>query len=102
MDAQQRYLLQLLRDEPIFSAYLFDTVSQNIAALVNTIKDVKFTTLGERLENWVSSKNKKTIYVTHEEIASHLGTSRPIISKLLKDLEKEKKIILKRGSIEVI
>jgi len=95
-------LLQLLRDEPIFSAYLFDTVSQNIAALVNTIKDVKFTTLGERLENWVSSKNKKTIYVTHEEIASHLGTSRPIISKLLKDLEKEKKIILKRGSIEVI
>ena len=95
-------LLNLLKTESEFSAYLFQTVSSNIAALVGTVTDVKFSSINERLEDWIISKNKMTIQTTHEEIATHIGTTRPIISKLLKDMENEKKLILKRGSIEVI
>ena len=94
-------LLQLLRDEAEFSAYLFQTVSHNIAALVNTITDVKFSSMSARLEKWIYEKHKNIIEITHDEIATHLGTSRPIVSKLLKDMENEKKIILRRGVIEI-
>ena len=95
-------LLNLLKTESEFSAYLFQTVSHNIAALVGTVTDVKFSSINERLQDWIISKNKTTINTTHEEIATHIGTTRPIISKLLKDMENEKKLVLKRGSIEII
>ena len=95
-------LLQLLGHEPEYSAYLFETVSKNIASLVDTIKDIKFLTISERLEDWIFSKSSNKIHVTHEEIAMQMGTSRPVISKLLKDMENENKILLGRGSIEIL
>ena len=95
-------LLKLLETEPAYSAYLFSAVSKDIAVLVDTIEDVTFSSMKERLENWIFSKNRQIITTTHEEIAINLGSSRPIISKLLKDIEKEQKILLKRGSIEIL
>ena len=98
----KKILLELLGKEPEYSAYLFSMISDNIASLVNTIRDIKFLTISERLEEWVFSQKSTSIKVTHEKIAMHLGTSRPVISKLLKDLENENKILLKRGTIEVL
>ena len=95
-------LLKLLQTEPAYSAYLFSAVSKDIAVLVDTIEDVTFSSMKQRLENWIFSKETSIITVTHEEIANNLGSSRPIISKLLKDIEKEEKIVLKRGSIEIL
>jgi CRP/FNR family transcriptional regulator len=98
----KKILLQLLATEPEYSAYLFSMISDNIASLVNTIKDIKFMSISEQLEEWLFSKNSTLIQTTHEQIAMHLGTSRPVISKLLKDLENENKIELKRGAIQVL
>ena len=98
----KKILLQLLATEPKYSEYLFSMISDNIASLVNTIKDIKFMTISEQLEEWIFSRNSTLIQTTHEKVAMHLGTSRPVISKLLKDLENEKKIKLKRGAIQVL
>ena len=43
----------------------------------------------------------KILKITHKEISDDLGTARPVISRLLKDLEKEGKIKLKRGVIVI-
>ena len=42
------------------------------------------------------------IYTTHKEIAEDLHTSRVVISRLLKGLEKDGKIKLNRNNIHVI
>ncbi len=44
----------------------------------------------------------KTIEKTHQDIAEDLNTSRVVISRLLKQLENDKKIKLGRNKIEVI
>jgi CRP/FNR family transcriptional regulator len=95
-------LLQLLASEAEYSAYLFSAISQDISSLVNTIEDVQFTSLGDRIKNWILSQKSSMIQTTHEEIATNLGTSRPIISKLLKDMEKKGEVLLSRGSIEIL
>jgi len=98
----KKILLKLLQTEPEYSAYLFAAISKDISSLVDTIEDVKFSSMKERLEDWVFSKSNTIIETTHEDIATDIGTSRPIISKLLKDMEKEEKILLRRGSIEIL
>ena len=99
---KKEVLLQLLGSEPDYSAYLFSAISKDISSLVNTIEDVQFTSLGDRIKNWILSQKASKIKTTHEEIAMNLGTSRPIISKLLKDMENRGEILLNRGSIEIL
>ena len=57
------------------------------------------------LIKYLNEKSKilrsKILKVTHAEISNDLGTARPVISRLLKDLEKEGKIKLKRGVIVI-
>ena len=43
-----------------------------------------------------------SIHVTHQEIAQDLHTSRVVISRLLKTLERNGKISLHRNNIKVI
>ena len=47
-------------------------------------------------------KNEKNISITHEELASDLGTSRVVISRVLKDLENKNIIKLHRKKIELL
>lgn len=42
------------------------------------------------------------IHKTHEQIARELGTSRVVISRLLKQLENEHKIEQSRNKIEIL
>jgi len=49
---------------------------------------------------WLSQQSNNHIEITHEQIAMQMGTSRVVISRLLKDLERKGKIRLERGAIE--
>ena len=50
----------------------------------------------------VKVNNEDTVKTTHQEIAYELHTSRVVISRLLKNLEKLGKIKLHRNNIEVL
>ena len=58
-----------------------------------------------RLKKYLVQKSKnttdKTIYSTHKFIANELGTSRVVISRILKKFEKLGKVELSRGSIKL-
>ena len=40
--------------------------------------------------------------MTHNQIAKIVGTTREVVSRILKKLEKESKIIIHRGEIEIL
>ena len=42
------------------------------------------------------------IEITHQQLAGESGTAREVISRLLKQLEKDEKISLERGKITII
>lgn len=95
-------LMQLLQSETYYANYVFSLISENLSGLVSKIETIKFASVKERLEDWVFSQPSHQIKTTHEEIAKQLGTNRPFVSKLLKDMENVGKIKLSRGVIEIL
>tara|TARA_Y100000385_G_C13051990_1_gene620212 strand:+ start:986 stop:1648 length:663 start_codon:yes stop_codon:yes gene_type:complete len=53
----------------------------------------------EFLRREARANQSETIHLTHEGISNYLGTSRVVVSRILKDCEKRGKLILKRGRI---
>lgn len=74
--------------------------------MLETIDTLAFMKMDERLFKYLVDQVKlnasETISKTHQEIAEDLNTSRVVISRVLKQLENEKKIILSRNKIEVL
>ena len=73
--------------------------------LLESIKDIGLNKIDKRLKKYLvkktQNKNDKTIYSTHKFIANELGTSRVVISRILKKFEKSGKVELSRGSIKL-
>lgn len=73
--------------------------------LFNTIDSIAFHKLDERLISFLKTKSRakksNILKATHQEIADDLNSSREVISRLLKQLEKDGKIALGRNKVEL-
>ena len=63
-----------------------------------------FRRIDARLADWLmqaSRRESQTIRHTHQEVAGELGTAREVISRQLKEFERQGLLSLARGRIEV-
>ena len=93
---------KLAKLSDVYQSYLFSLYQLRFASLTNLINDIKFKRLDERILEWLQKQNSKIIETTHEHIATELGSSRVVISRLLKVLEEKGNVILHRGKIELL
>lgn len=74
--------------------------------MLETIDTLAFMKMDERLFKYLTDKVKLTgsidLEITHQEIAEDMHTSRVVVSRLLKQLEKQQRITLGRNKIHVI
>ncbi len=73
--------------------------------LLETVDNIAFKKMDQRLETYLIKKFENRdlkIELTHSQIAEDLGTSREVISRLLKQMEKEGKVSLARNYIKNI
>ena len=86
--------------------YIIDSYHFRLLELVHSIDNLAFMHLEDRLNDYLIEKvnimRTNILIITHEEIARDLNTSRPVVSRLLKDLENDGKIELRRGRIVVL
>ena len=72
--------------------------------LLDTIDAIAFTRLDERLVRFFEERYRstgKTIFPgTHQEIAIQLNSSREVISRLLRNLEKNNLVVTERNSVD--
>ncbi len=93
---------KLMIKSPSYQEYIFSLFSIKFSALTTLIEDIKFKKLDTRILEFLKIKNEKIIQITHEELANDLGTSRVVISRVLKDLENKNLIKLHRKKIELL
>ncbi len=91
---------------PSWKSFVMRTVQNRFHELLKTIDQVAFQKLDERLINYLKEKAKTTgstlLNVSHEQIAKELASSREVISRLLKKLETDKKLLLYRNQIKLL
>lgn len=91
---------------PSWKSYVFNSFTQRFNELLKSLESVAFHKLDERLIKYLKSKSKITgkssIQLSHNQIAEEMGTSRVVISRLLKQLENDKKLVLYRNEIKLL
>lgn len=91
-------------DYPSWKEFVMYAYRYRFDELLTTIDSIAFKKMDERLIKFFNDRYKatgKTTYNgTHQEIANNLTTSREVVSRLLKHLEKEGDIIISRNKID--
>ena len=84
----------------VYQNYLFSLYQLRFEELTGLINDIKFKRLDTRIIEWLQKQPQSIIEITHEQLAIKLGSSRVVISRLLKEMEQKGTVILHRGKIE--
>ena len=80
--------------------FVFGIMSRRLTTVMALVEDVAFGRMDIRLREYLSEKAEHGILrSTHQKIAGDLGTSREVISRLLKDLERKGMVALSRSEI---
>ena len=93
---------ELAHNSDAYQSFLFSIYTLRIGDLAKLINDIKFKNLDQRVMEWLENKGTAEIQTTHESIASDLGSSREVISKVLKTLENDGRVELSRGLIKLM
>ena len=91
---------------PGWKNYIMRSFNERFLELLKSIESIAFHKLDERLIAYLREKQRlsgsSVIKTSHYLIASELATSRVVVSRLLKQLENDKKIILYRNEIKLL
>ena len=91
---------------PSWKNYIMRSFNERFLELLKSIESIAFHKLDERLVGYLKEKQRlsgsSVIRASHYLIADELATSRVVISRLLKQLENTKKIILYRNEIKLL
>ncbi|HMW95493.1 MAG: Crp/Fnr family transcriptional regulator [Chitinophagales bacterium] len=96
----------LMKEYPQWLEYIFKLYHKRFEELLEVVNAIAFKKVDERLLLLLNKKveltKSKVIQITHEQLANELGTARVVVSRLLKQLEEEKKVVLGRNKITVL
>ena len=91
---------------PSWKNYIMRSFNERFLELLKSIESIAFHKLDERLIAYLKEKKRlsgsNVIKASHYVIADELATSRVVVSRLLKHLENDGKILLYRNEIKLL
>ena len=90
-----------IRESEAFRTLVFQTFTDHLAGVIGLLEDVAFGRLDARLARYLigHADNEGSIRVTHQQLATELGSAREVISRQLKDFEGRGLLTTQRGSL---
>ncbi len=88
----------------VWRDFVFNLLSKRLSEVMATVEEVAFRRMDIRIAEFLvnlSATQSVGIKITHQDIASELGTSREVVSRILKHFEYDNLIALGRGEITV-
>ncbi len=84
--------------------FVFDLLSQRLYSVMQIVDEVAFRRMDVRVASLLLTRSQiqNPMRITHQEIASELGSSREVISRLLEDLSERGIVRASRGEIEIL
>lgn len=98
--------ISIAKKYPKWNEFIYDLFNLKFEELLQVIEILTFSNKDIRLIEYLKKeaklKNTRTLSTTHQHIADDLGSSREVISRLLKKLETKGVLKLAQGSITLI
>jgi CRP/FNR family transcriptional regulator len=86
--------------------YVIDSYNERLNEMLAALDNIVFKSMEQRIRKYVVDKawvtKSEEIQISHADIANDLHTSRVVVSRIMKKLEKEGIIKQSRGSIHVL
>jgi CRP/FNR family transcriptional regulator len=84
--------------------FVFELLSERLFAVMAVVDEVVFQRMDRRVASFLLDRWRvmNPIRVTHQEIASELGSSREVISRILEDFSQRGMVLVGRGTVEVL
>jgi len=90
---------------PSWNKFIIKTFKSRYDELLATFGSVALTPIQGRVKQYLLERmkkdNSKKIPVSHQTLANELGTTRVVVSRILKQFEKDKTLKLYRGYIQL-
>ncbi|WP_037230340.1 Crp/Fnr family transcriptional regulator [Roseobacter sp. GAI101] len=86
-----------------FRAFVFEAYSKRITDLFQVIEEIAF----KRMDIRVAQKllelqgTKSVLHLTHQQLATELGTAREVVARQLKEFERRGWVSMSRGEIDL-
>ncbi len=94
---------RLVAEHEEMQDFVFTLLSRRLSMVMALVEEIAFGRVDERLREYLIEKSENgALETTHQKIANDLGTSREVVSRLLKDFERKGRVILSRNSIRLV
>jgi len=97
---------QTMGTSDVFRDAILHNLTQRFDQLTDLLQRSVFHKLDKRLcqllQDMFAHSNQTTLKITHQKLANELGTTREVISRSLKQLEKEGCLTINRGQLTMI
>ncbi len=99
-------LLKWIAEYPALNAWFYRQYNEHEQEMLAAINSLLFDRLDMRLLQFLTRKalitGQNPIVITHKEIALEMGTVREVVTRLLKKLQQEHRIIQHPDAIEIL
>ena len=91
---------KLVKEQEAVREFVFTLLSERLTGVMELVQEIAFSRVDERLKDYLIERSADgRLETTHQKIANDLGTSREVVSRLLKDLERHGQVSLSRSTI---
>ena len=99
-------LYKNLMDESIaISNYSHDLITSHFSDVMWLMEQIMWKSFDKRLASFLLEESAlegtKSLKLTHEKIANHMGTAREVVTRMLRYFQSESMVRLTRGSVDI-
>ena len=100
-------LYQNLMDESLpLSTYSRDLITNHFSEVMWLMEQIMWKSFDKRLAGFLIEESRieetDALKITHEKIASHMGTAREVVTRMLRYFQSDGMVKLTRGTVELI
>jgi CRP/FNR family transcriptional regulator len=97
-----QHFLDMIAGYEEMRTFVHSHINAGMNSIMTLVSEIVFGKMDERLINYLIEKSENNnLKRTHQHIAQDLGTSREVVSRLLKDFERQGLVLLSRNFIQL-
>lgn len=100
-------ILSPLKDSNIHvRSYIYEVLAERFSDVMWTLQQVLFLKMDQRIASYLldvsNTTNSLSIHTTHEEIAQEINSAREVVARVMKNLQDDGLVEMKRGVITIL